>query len=273
MRKLTVYVTRGSNVLPDRGFCLVAPNGDVYVVYRQDDADTCWQVAEAVYSKPRLTLQAEGWTVVEVELPDAQPTALNFGENVGLLEMAEPLVRRRIASLNNDVDHCTHQEPYAPFPALLYCFATVDFLAALYAGNTGKGQQAANTRQYMTEMMAYTEEQVRLLQAIYRHKLVHLAEPKSVIADANRLVSWRYVHPRDEQHLSITAVRAWVVVTPKWQVLCDHEFFISIRSFADDITRSATTAPDGYLPRVVREPALQANFVRAFGRISDPYDG
>src|SRR6266478_8336406 len=61
------------------------------------------------------------------------------------------------------------------------------------------------------------------------------------------------------------AVRAWVVVTPKWHVLCDHEFFISIRSFADDIIRSATAAPDGYLSRLARDPAVQDNFVRAFG--------
>ena len=273
MRKLTIHVTRGGNVLPDRGFCLMDPNGDVYVAYRQDDPNTCWQYAEEVYSKPRQTLEAQGWAVVEVELPNAQPDNAHFGQQVGMQAMAEPIVRRRSESLNSDVDHCIHREPYAPFPALLYCFATVDCLAALYAGNTGKGQQGANARVYMTEVMTYTEEQVRLLQAVYRHKLVHLAEPKSVIADAGRLVSWRYVHPRDEQHLSLTTVRAWVVVTPKWHVLCDHEFFISIRSFADDIIRSATAAPDGYLSRLARDPAVQANFVRAFGQISDPYDG
>ena len=191
MRKLTIHVTRGGNVLPDRGFCLMDPNGDVYVAYRQDDPHTCWQYAEEVYSKPRQTLEAQGWAVVEVELPNAQPDNAHFGQQVGMQAMAEPIVRRRSESLNSDVDHCIHREPYAPFPALLYCFATVDCLAALYAGNTGKGQQGANARVYMTEVMTYTEEQVRLLQAVYRHKLVHLAEPKSVIADAGRLVSLR----------------------------------------------------------------------------------
>src|SRR5439155_3747554 len=104
MRKLSIHVTRGGNVLPDRGFCLMDPNGDVYVAYRQDDPHTCWQYAEEVYSKPRQPLEAQGWAVVEVELPNAQPDNAHFGQQVGMQAMAEPIVRRRSESLNSDVD-------------------------------------------------------------------------------------------------------------------------------------------------------------------------
>lgn len=85
-------------------------------------------------------------------------------------------------SLENDVRHCL-QEPYAPFPALLYRFSTtIDLLGALYAGDATKN--AATTRQsadYMQRFMNYTEEQSHLLQSLFRHKIVHLAQPKAVV--------------------------------------------------------------------------------------------
>jgi hypothetical protein len=38
-----------------------------------------------------------------------------------------------MSALRKDVNHCL-QEPFAPFPALLFCLANIDLLGALVAG-------------------------------------------------------------------------------------------------------------------------------------------
>jgi hypothetical protein len=106
-----------------------------------------------------------------------------FVEQKDLIRFAVDFVRERIASLEKDVQHCL-SEPYAPFPALLYCFSTIDLLGAICAGDATK--KAPTTRQsvdYMQRFMHYTEEQARLLQSLFRHKIVHLAQPKAVVED------------------------------------------------------------------------------------------
>ena len=85
----------------------------------------------------------------------------------------------RTSSLERDVRHCL-QGQLAPFPALLYCFATIDFLAALVSGHADK--KAPTTQQsidYMTSFMNYTFENADILLNLFRHKLVHLAPIQS----------------------------------------------------------------------------------------------
>lgn len=127
-----------------------------------------------------------------------------FKTSTELWRFAEKLVRTRIESLERDVAYCLKEKPYAPFPALLYCFATVDLLGALAGGNAHRSsptnQQAAD---YMQQFMHCTAEQVRLLQTIFRHKLVHLASPKAVIEDNGGMISWTYYHDNSQGHLKL----------------------------------------------------------------------
>jgi hypothetical protein len=73
-----------------------------------------------------------------------------FANPQNLLEHAKDLIDRRMSSLENDVNHCVKTAPYAPYPALIYCFSTVDLLGALYAGKTGRD---ANTTQQSKNYM------------------------------------------------------------------------------------------------------------------------
>jgi hypothetical protein len=67
-------------------------------------------------------------------------------------------------SLEKDVNHCVKIEPYAPFPALIYCFSNVDLLACLYAGRADKNSQTTQqSKNYMKDFMGYDEEQSILL--------------------------------------------------------------------------------------------------------------
>jgi hypothetical protein len=126
-----------------------------------------------------------------------------FRDSTDVLGFARAFVSARTNSLLNDVQHCLTmrrvctacgQENELPtcarFPALLYCFSTIDLLGALYVGNATPGATVPNSKAYMCRVMGYTDEQVRLLQTLFRHKLVHLAEPKAVVEDVGRRISW-----------------------------------------------------------------------------------
>ena len=98
-----------------------------------------------------------------------------------IITKARNFLKERTDSLKKDCEHCLFKEHPAPFPALLYCFATIDLLGALYVGDAKN--DASTTKQsldYMTGIMKYPELQAKLLQKVFRHKLVHLAQPKSI---------------------------------------------------------------------------------------------
>ena len=92
----------------------------------------------------------------------------------------------RIVSLQRDVVYCL-QPPYAPFPAILYCLATIDLFGALRVGQvltidpvTKKRihiDTAGNSKSYMESFMGYTTQQSELIIKIFRHKMVHIAQP------------------------------------------------------------------------------------------------
>ena len=81
-----------------------------------------------------------------------------FANPRDLLKHAKDFIDRRMCSLKNDVSHCVKTAPYAPYPALIYCFSNIDLLGALYAGKAGRD---ANTTQqsknYMKLFMGYSE--------------------------------------------------------------------------------------------------------------------
>jgi len=194
-----------------------------------------------------------------------------FGEQTELTQFAKHFIKERIESLDKDVRHCL-QEPFAPFPALLYCFSTIDLLGALYAGDATR--HAPTVRQstgYMQRFMNYTEEQTRLLQSLFRHKIVHLAQPKAVIEDNSRLISWRYWHQCQEYHLKLMKLPqgSKIEVASGWDIPCDYEFNVSISHLVSDIRHSVEN-PNGYLASLQKESDLQDCFEKAITQIFDP---
>jgi hypothetical protein len=107
-----------------------------------------------------------------------------FKDDMKLMHFAEEfIVKDRHNSLENDVNRCLpttkiEAAGYAPFPALLHCFSIVDLLGSLYAGNARSGNTTDNAARYMEKYLNYPKDKLRLLQKIYRHKIVHLSQPK-----------------------------------------------------------------------------------------------
>jgi hypothetical protein len=201
----------------------------------------------------------------------------HFRDEVELVTCATVFVRERVHSLHADVSHCIYTKPYAPFPAILYTMATIDLLGALAAGRADRhAPTSANAKAYMTGFMGYTDEQARILQRLFRHKLVHLAAPQAIIEDTGRVISWHYWHPPDADHLAIKPLPPGsnVEVRPElnlsWNIPCDHEFVLSIALLVHDVGESVEKTPDGYLAGLASDATLRRNFERAFETMYDP---
>ena len=176
-----------------------------------------------------------------------------------------------MSSLENDVNHCIKTKPYAPYPALIYCFSNIDLLGALYAGKAG--QNASTTSQsknYMKHFMGYTESQSALLQCIFRNNLVHLAEPLlSVIEYKTRRIAWNYNHYNLVNHLvfvQAATTNNHIQIAPNWSIEFDEIFEISILGLADDIINSVYK-DGGYLQTLEKDNTLQAHFEEAIEKI------
>ncbi|MGH9975259.1 MAG: hypothetical protein ACRD8Z_05410, partial [Nitrososphaeraceae archaeon] len=182
---------------------------------------------------------------------------------------ARSFVRNRIASLEKDVNHCL-QSPYAPFPAMLYCFSTIDLLGALYSGQAGKNTFTSNnSKKYMQEFMNYTSEQASFLTEIFRHKLVHLAQPRAIILDGDgSRVSWQYFHDNSEKHLLVEKTEPVLKIQIKsdWEITINKIFNVGILQLIHDI-KDSVEKHNGYLDKLENSDLVRDNFEKALAEI------
>jgi hypothetical protein len=191
-----------------------------------------------------------------------------FSSNAELENFAEQFIEERLGALERDTWHCL-RPPVAPFPPILLCFSTIDLLGALAAGDAS--QNAPTTKQsadYMQQFMNYTADQTRLLQELFRHKLVHLAQPAPVVAIHGKLVTWHPWHDELNHHLklaTLTSPQTEAVSSGLW-VTVEQEFEISIVHLVKDITDSVRR-PGGYLAQLRTDAALRAHFEKVISQI------
>ncbi len=199
-----------------------------------------------------------------------------------VLYYARQLLKERTDSLQNDVRRCClakcEDSQYAPFPALLYCFSTIDLLGALYKGNA-EDNSTKQSKDYMTEVMRYPAEKAILLQQVFRHKIVHLAQPNpSINIDTSEgkysnlkgkiqdgFYSWAIEHEARAKHLSIETLS-------NKEGKGEFRFHVSIWSLVEDIVDSVYK-PNGYLHQletekpVSDESVLRKKFKKAYNQI------
>ncbi|MEK7313420.1 MAG: hypothetical protein AAB065_03000 [Deltaproteobacteria bacterium] len=189
-----------------------------------------------------------------------------FKDEKEIINHAVKFIEERTESLKKDVEHCL-RKPYAPFPALLYCFSTIELLGALHGGNAAKsGNQP---QKYLKNFMHYTKEQMDLLMKIFRHKIVHLAQPSPVIKYNNNYISWHYYHEKHENHLKLVKHnhRVKFLFTKSKYIEYTHEFNISIAGLMEDILKSVNKPQEGYLAQLKNNVGLQKNFKEAYTAI------
>lgn len=179
------------------------------------------------------------------------------------LRKARELLDTRVSSLQKDVRYCvlrnigTEDWP-APLPALLYCFATIDLLGSLYDGNAVSfGTISKRAKNYMVDAMKYPEDKVILLQEVFRHKIVHLAQLQPKVRVNGKVFTWHYYHDDRANHLALRDLE---------NTKDTFEFSVSIWSLAEDIAKSVT-GPDGYYERLNQRESLRANFEKAYSQV------
>jgi hypothetical protein len=194
-----------------------------------------------------------------------------FSDRNELKRFVRNFVKERMDSLQKDVIHCL-QVPYAPFPAILYCLSSVDFLGALVAGQAAQYDSVTkrlvrptpNTLRYMRDFMCYTQEQSTLILGIFRHKLVHLAQPSPCAKNNGKNVAWRYEHQSTQKHLLLENAPkdTKIQVKSDWEIPVDSIFTLGIKQFIDDI-QDSVYRHGGYLDLLENDSHLQDMFKKA----------
>jgi hypothetical protein len=204
--------------------------------------------------------------------------SITFRDKAELLSFANKfIVEDRLNSLENDIYRCVPKDQdkserscSAPFPALLYCFSIIDLLGSLYAGNARRGNTTKQSENYMKNFLKYPSDKLRLLQKIYRHKIVHLSQPKSAMEYNNQIISWRHDENDPSRHLTIDPTPRTVDIYGKAKIRCDGLYIVSIWALKDDIKASVLRTGVGYLVKLSTDVHLQTKFTNAVNQIFDP---
>jgi hypothetical protein len=207
----------------------------------------------------------------------SRPTSsiLPFNTTSDLINHAVGMLQGRCDSLSKDVAHCL-SKPYAPFPAILYCFSTIDLLGALAAGRGDNRRPATQqSESYMKLFMHYHDPIPRLLMGLFRHKLVHLATPKTVFeyednTSTKHKVVWNYTHNTPRKHLELEGVAGVANIdNGLWSISYDQSFWLDITAFTRDIVDSVLGS-NCYLVQIKANTTMQVRYAAAINDLHDP---
>jgi hypothetical protein len=196
---------------------------------------------------------------------------INFEGSKQLIAYSEDLFERKLHHLKNDVEDCllinskTRNAP-APYPAMLFSFSVIDMLGSLYTGSPRSNDRCF---EYMTKMMAIEPKKAALLLQIHQSKLVHFADPNTVIEFRGSKIVWNYFHESDRsRHLQLKSNKSEMhfPLTPT-TFQAEEEFSLGIADFAQDIRNSVYKKPSGYLELLKNSKDLQAKFDRALSEL------
>lgn len=194
-----------------------------------------------------------------------------FADTTELLVHARNMVEQAVNSLWRDAKNCLKNElEPAPFPAILFCFSTINLLGALV---TGKAYKGANDEKisidYMTSFMHYSTYNATILIQLFRHKLVHLAQPSPLVRNGQEMITWRHHHHDRQFHLKkIPLAQSSEIgdVPPHWHIRITHEYNISIMDLVIDIKESAM-GHNGYYDKLQYSQGLQKNYELAINQM------
>ena len=87
----------------------------------------------------------------------------------------------------------------------------------------------------MKDFLKYPSDKLQLLQKIYRHKIVHLSQPKSAMEYNNQIIAWRHDENDPSKHLTIDPTPGIGDIYGKVKIQCDgleNEISSDYNSFA-----------------------------------------
>jgi len=122
----------------------------------------------------------------------------------------------RLLSLENDVKRAflpMADVAYAPFPVAMYSFATVDYFSSFWAGwndirNRPRSDRRSQTKRmadFLEKYLIYPQKESQLAVTIWRHKLMHTAEPRELANEDGKTHYGWSISDQDERHWELVA--------------------------------------------------------------------
>ena len=195
---------------------------------------------------------------------------LNLSDDQAI-DLASVIINDKTNNLKFDVNRCMKKDSnnyHSPLSALLYCFSMIDFFGSLYAGQGNRNSQTVrNARNWLLDMMNYSNDSTTIIWRAFRHKTSHISMPQTVFEYDHKLISWE-LSPKDgSNHLQIIPFNGDIHIGNTRQMLhFDYKFVIHIETFSEEIIASMET----YLIKLKQKnPKLLDNFRKA---IQDIYE-
>jgi hypothetical protein len=208
-----------------------------------------------------------------------KPRVHKFATEREISAFARLFIRQRAQDFKKNVDICLtarrtlrRKADHAYMPGLMTCFAFLDMLSGLYAGNIRSAGLEDFLKFAKRFLPHYQEYHLRILYVEFRNKLAHLAHPYFVldtdkepvrIGGPRRLITWTIYASRRNPPVELVSCGKTKVMSQNtpWDVYYDHRIHISVRSLARD-ARKAARGPGGYVSALCCSPDLQAKFKR-----------
>ena len=196
-----------------------------------------------------------------------------FSTDAEVVRFAKAFLREHLERHRKDIKICLtpdKNKTHAYFPALMSCISFADLLSGLYAGKL-EGYALKELRNYTSKFLGaeYTADRIDVLYECFRHKVAHLAQPYAVFdtqsksktfgGQGRRLITWtvRASGPRPPiQIVAQSAPNQIVGAATPWLVQYDHRAFVSVRSLASDVEKSAQK----YMRCLATDAAARENF-------------
>lgn len=176
---------------------------------------------------------------------------------------AKNMFTERLKSLQNDAIRAftdIKEIAPAPFPIAMYTFATIDYFSSFWRGWNQHSPQGQNQTKrivdFLEEFLEYPREESFIAVNIWRHKLIHTAEPRIVKdKNSNKRYGW-LIGPRLENH---------------WELQENHSDYyvinIGIFNLIDDL-KEGIFGRNGYFNKLKSSSDLQRNWKNMMDEIS-----
>ena len=185
---------------------------------------------------------------------------------------AGKFIQGRLAGFEKDMKICLTPAnlevgsgvTHAYFPALSACCGTLEYLTALYRGNTnGIGwQQIADFADRYLPQPDFDRGTMRVLFEALRHPVAHRGIASGIWVDRNhgpgrgRRLTWHISADAKRPACEVVAEVGQLTRDPPWHCRYTHRVHIHLRTLWTDIRNAATM----YSKEIARNHKLQANF-------------
>lgn len=206
-------------------------------------------------------------------------TEVHRGANGDMAIFAPKFIRGRLSGFNKDIQICLTPiqstdrsgKTHAYFPALASCCGTLEYLTALFRGNTNRigWEQVAEFAERYLPQPAYDNETIRILISAFRHPIAHRGIASGIWIDhkngagKGRRLTWKVSADTKRPACEILEEAGTLLMDPPWPSTYTHRVHIHLRGLWIDLRRAAIR----YAKDIATDAVLQANFEKCMKQL------